>query len=91
VALGAPVPPGDATAVDWQSVEENWGKYLGSRGAGLVDTPFGRAATRPTTIQLPAMHYPGPAAGPPPNHTLIDELWRATGCTKPTPEWCANR
>ena len=87
VALGAPVAPHPATAVDWATVEQAWGKYLGSTDAGLVDTPFGLGATRPTTIQLPAMHYPGPSVGTPANHTLIDELWHATGCTKQTPEW----
>ena len=88
VALGLPVPPGNATAVDWGATEKAWGKYLGSEGAGLVQTPFGLGETRPTSINLPAMHYPGPFVnGTPPNHTLIDELWRATGCTKPTPDW----
>jgi len=33
------------------------------------------------------MHYPGPYIGTPPNHSLVDELWHATGCTKPTPDW----
>jgi hypothetical protein len=87
VALGAPVPPSKATDIDWTSVLASWGKYLGSDGAGLVDTPFGIGATRPTTIQLPAMHYPGPFVDTPINRTLIDRLWHATGCTKATPEW----
>ena len=87
VALGLPVPPGKATPVDWEATEKAWGRYLGSDGAGLIQTQFGLGETRPTTIYLPAMHYPGPYVGTPPNHTLIDELWHATGCTKPTPTW----
>ena len=81
------MPPGGVTSVDWKTVEADWGKYLGTAGAGLVDTPFGIGDTCPTTINLPAMHYPGPSPGTPPNHTLIDLLWHGTGCTKPTPEW----
>ena len=46
VALGLPVPPGNATAVDWDATEKAWGKYLGSEGAGLVQTPFGLGETR---------------------------------------------
>ena len=87
VALGAPVAPAKPTAVDWAAVEESWGRYLGSEGAGLVDTPYGIGATRPTTIRLPAVHYPGPYVGTPPNRTLVETMWKSTGCTKPAPEW----
>ena len=33
-----------------------------------------------------ALHYPGPKVGGI-NRTLIDELWHATGCPNPTPNW----
>ena len=68
-------------------METTWAGYLGSGGA-TVDTPFGLKNTRPTTILLPPMHYPGPPVNTSSiNHTLIDELWHATGCPLPTPQW----
>jgi hypothetical protein len=55
----------DSTAgrgsVDWAAVEANWGEFMGSSGK-TRDTPFGLKSTRATTIQLPAIHYPGPPA-----------------------------
>lgn len=75
--------------IDWTNVENVWEEYLGSNGL-TVDTPFGLRETRPTTIQLPAVHYPGPPASLPNstvNKTLIDMLWHATGCPNPTPQW----
>ena len=75
---------GDALPVDWAAVERDWGSYLGSAGAPPVDTPFGLRSTRVTTIQLPAMHYPGSHAV---NRSLVDDLWHGTGCTNPTPGW----
>ena len=78
----------EAQPVDWATVERHWGSYLGSAGAPLVDTPFGLEQTRPTTIQLPPMHYPGPSTAIGGiNKTLIDDLWHGTGCTLPTPHW----
>jgi hypothetical protein len=77
--------PLQETPTDWERVESAWGKYLGVDGQS-VDTPFGLRGTRPTTIQLPAQHYPGPPIGGV-NHSLIDGLWHATGCPKQTPDW----
>ena len=51
-----------------------------------MDLPFGLTRTRPTAVQLPNAHFPGPPQRGI-NHTLIDHLWRATGCTAPTPGW----
>ena len=67
--------------IDWGAVASNWSGYLGIDGA-TVDTPFGLTRTRPTTIQLPAINYPGPPATHAENKTLnalIDRLWHATG------------
>jgi len=47
---------------------------------------FGLKGTHTTSINLPGVHYPGPPIGGV-NHTLVDFLWHATGCTKQTPEW----
>jgi hypothetical protein len=69
-------------------VQQQWGDYLGWNGA-TVTLPYGLSDTRPTTIQLPALHYPGPKLGLV-NKTLIDELWHATGCPNPTPDWGYN-
>lgn len=70
---------------DWSIVQQQWGDYLGWNGA-TVKLPYGLSDTRPTTVQLPALHYPGPKLGGI-NKTLIDALWLATGCPNPTPEW----
>lgn len=70
---------------DWELVQQQWGDYLGWNGA-TVRLPYGLTDTRPTTIQLPALHYPGPKLGAI-NKTIIDELWHATGCPNKTPAW----
>jgi hypothetical protein len=75
---------GDADP-DWAAVEADWADYLGSGGRG-VDLQYGLKGARPTTIQLPPQHYPGPAIGGT-NRSLIDQLWHATGCPHATPEW----
>ena len=67
-----------------QSINRN-PSDLGSANQ-TVDLPFGLQSTRPTTINLPPIHYPGPLIGGN-NNTLVDELWRATGCPNKTPEW----
>ena len=70
--------------VDWKAIESRWKHYLGDEKG--VDLPFGLKGTHTTSINLPGVHYPGPPIGGV-NHTLVDFLWHATGCTKQTPEW----
>ena len=78
----------DALPINWTAIDHDWGDYLA--GGEGVTTPFGLAKTRPTSINVPPNHYPGPMepSGGKDNITrVIDDLWHHYCPAKPTPSW----